>query len=98
MPVFTFLEEYDFSGKVILPLSSNGGTRFGDSISDLSKEAPNSYVGQGFEYFYSGGSELEGELLDWLNDRGIDITHVDDRKACAHPTRKSGDKHRQAGV
>lgn len=78
MPVFTFLEEYDFSGKVILPFSSNGGTRFGDSISDLSKEAPNSYVGQGFEYFYSGGSELEGELLNWLNDRGIDITHVDD--------------------
>ena len=77
MPVFTFLEEYDFTGKVILPFSSNGGTRFGDSISDLSKEAPNSYVGQGFEYFYSGGSELEGELLDWLNDRGIDITHVD---------------------
>ena len=78
MPVFTFLEEYDFAGKVILPFSSNGGTRFGDSISDLSKEVPGAYVGQGFEYFYSGGSELEGELLDWLTDCGIDITSADD--------------------
>ena len=71
MPVFTFLEEYDFSGKVILPFSSHGSTRFGDSISDLSKEVPNSYVGQGFEYFYSGGSELEDEILKWLNDSGL---------------------------
>ena len=72
MPIFTFLEEYDFTGKVILPFSSNGGTRFGDS----SKQVPGAYVGQGFEFYYSGGSELEGELLDWLNDCGIDITKV----------------------
>ena len=71
MPVFSFLEEYDFSGKVILPFSSHGSTRFGDSISDLSKEVPNSYVGQGFEYFYSGGGELEDEILKWLNDSGL---------------------------
>lgn len=77
MPVFTFLEEYDFAGKVILPFSSNGGTRFGDSISDLSKLVPAAYVGQGFEYTYSGGSELEGDLLDWVNDNGIDITEID---------------------
>ena len=76
MPLFTFLEEYDFTGKVILPFSSNGGTRFGDSISDLSKQVPGAYVGQGFEFYYSGGSELEGELLDWLNNCGIDITKV----------------------
>ena len=71
MPVFTFLEEYDFSGKVILPFSSNGGTRFGDSISDLSKMAPDAYVGQGFEYTYSGGSGLAGELDAWLASNGI---------------------------
>ena len=76
MPMFTFLSEYDFSGKTLLPFSSNGGTRFGDSISDLSKKVPGAYVEQGFEFFYSGGSELEGELLDWLNDCGIDITKV----------------------
>lgn len=71
MPVYTFLSEYDFSGKVILPFSSNGGTRFGDSISDLSKMAPGAYVGQGFQYYYSGDSDLSGELDAWLASNGI---------------------------
>lgn len=71
MPVFTFLEEYDFSGKTILPFSSNGGTRFGDSISDLSKTAQGAYVGQGFEYEYSGGRDLSDNLNEWLTSNGI---------------------------
>lgn len=71
MPIFTFLEEYDFTGKVILPFSSNGGTRFGDSISDLSKQVPGAYVGQAFEYYYSGGSELESEIAAWLKESGF---------------------------
>ena len=73
MPVYTFLEEYDFSGKIILPFSSNGGTRFGDSISDLSKTATDAYVGQGFEYEYSGGSSLTGNLDAWLTANGIGV-------------------------
>ena len=73
MPVYSFLEEYDLSGKVILPFSSNGGTRFGDSISDLSKEAPNAYVGQGFEYEYSGGRGLTGDIQAWLLANGVNV-------------------------
>ena len=71
MPIFTFLNEYDFTGKVILPFSSNGGTRFGDSISDFSKQVPGAYVGQAFEYYYSGGSELEDEIAAWLKESGL---------------------------
>lgn len=72
MPVFAFLEEYDFSGKLIFPFSSNGGTRFGDSISDLSKTAPGAYIGQGFEYEYSGGRGLSSNLEAWLASNGIE--------------------------
>ena len=35
MPVYTFLESYDFTGKTIVSFSSHGGTMFGDSVSDL---------------------------------------------------------------
>ena len=73
MPLFTCLETHDLSGKIILPFSSNGGTRFGDSISDLRKHAQRAYVAQGFEYYYSGGSELEDELLDWVRRAGIEL-------------------------
>lgn len=71
MPMFTFLEEYDFSGKTLLPFSSHGSTRFGDSISDFSKQVPGAYVGQAFEYYYSGGSELEAEIAAWLKESGF---------------------------
>ena len=71
MPMFTFLNEYDFSGKTLLPFSSHGSTRFGDSISDFSKQVPSAYVGQAFEYYYSGGSELEDEITAWLKESGL---------------------------
>ncbi len=71
MPMFTFLNEYDFSGKTLLPFSSHGSTRFGDSISDFSKQAPGAYVGQAFEYYYSCGSELEDEITAWLKESGF---------------------------
>lgn len=66
MPIVTFLESYDFSGKTIVTFSSHGGTGFGDSVSDLSKMVQKSFVGQALEYNYSGGSSLEREISVWL--------------------------------
>ncbi len=71
MPVYSFLEEYDFSGKTIISFSSHGGTMFGDSVSDLSKMVPGAYVGIGFEFHYSGGSGLSDEISRWLAASGI---------------------------
>lgn len=71
MPVYSFLEEYDFGGKTILSFSSHGGTMFGDSVSDLSKMAQDAYVGIGFEFHYSGGSGLSDEISQWLAASGI---------------------------
>lgn len=71
MPVFTFVEGYDFAGKIIIPFSSNGGTMFGDSVSDLSKLVMDSYVGFGFEFTYSGGGGLSAEISEWLALNGI---------------------------
>ncbi len=71
MPVFTFLESAQWQGKIILPFSSNGGTRFGDSMSDLSKEVPGAYVGHGLEFYYAGGLSLSDDLDGWLADNGV---------------------------
>lgn len=71
MPVCSFLEEYDLSGKTILSFSSHGGTMFGDSVSELCKLAPDSYVGIAFEFNYSGGRGLADEISAWLADSGI---------------------------
>lgn len=71
MPVVSFVEQYDFAGKIVIPFSSHGGTIFGDSVSDLSKLVPDSYVGIGFEFNYSGGRDLEERISQWLAFSGI---------------------------
>lgn len=73
MPIATFLESYDFSDKVIIPFCSHGGGGFGQSITDISKLAPNSKIGEGLSIHYSGGSELEDDIDNWLDSNGISI-------------------------
>lgn len=71
MPVATFLEEYDFSGKTILPFCSHGGGEFGQSITYISKLVPNSRIGEGLSIHYSGGSSFGNDIKTWLNSNGI---------------------------
>lgn len=71
MPVYTFLESYDFSGKTVISFSSHGGTMYGDSVSDLSKHLQKSYVRLPFEFFYSGGRDLNARIDEWLKESGM---------------------------
>ena len=50
MPIASFLEEYDFSGKRIIPFCSHGGGRFGQSLTAIAKLAPDADMGEGFRY------------------------------------------------
>lgn len=71
MPIATFLEEYDFSGKTIIPFCSHGGGEFGQSITDIAKLAPNSRIGEGLSIHYSGGSGLSNDISNWLSKNKI---------------------------
>ncbi|MBQ1493052.1 MAG: SUMF1/EgtB/PvdO family nonheme iron enzyme, partial [Blautia sp.] len=66
MPIASFLEEYDFSGKRIVPFCSHGGGRFGQTLTAIAKLAPASNIGQGLSVHYSGGSHLPEEISAWL--------------------------------
>lgn len=71
MPIASFLEEYDFSGKKILPFCSHGGGRFGQSLTAIAKLAPNADMGDGLSVHYSGGSTLSDDIATWLEQNGI---------------------------
>lgn len=71
MPIATFLESYDFSGKTIIPFCSHGGGQFGQSITDISKLAPNSKIGEGLSIHYSGGSSLSSDIDEWIEKNNI---------------------------
>jgi formylglycine-generating enzyme required for sulfatase activity/flavodoxin len=71
MPIASFLELYDFSGKTIIPFCSHGGGRFGQSLTAIAKLAPDSVMGEGLSVHYSGGASLPGDVSAWLDENGI---------------------------
>ena len=72
MPIASFLEEYDFSGKQIIPFCSHGGGRFGQSLTAIAKLAPDANMGEGLSVHYSGGSGLKDNLSAWLLENNIE--------------------------
>lgn len=73
MPIASFLDEYDFSGKTIIPFCSHGGGRFGQSLTAIAKLAPDSEMGEGLSVHYSGGSSLSDDIAEWLKINGIPL-------------------------
>ena len=71
MPVASFLEEYDFSGKTIIPFCSHGGGRFGQSLTAIAKLAPDAAMGEALSIHYSGGSTLSSDIAEWLTANHI---------------------------
>lgn len=71
MAMFTFMEEYDFSGKTIIPFCTHEGSRLGRSEEDIAELAPETELLTGFE---SRGSAVDGaqaDVEDWIDGLGI---------------------------
>ncbi len=66
MPVYTFLESYDFSGKTILPLCTHEGSGLGTTESDIARECPQAKVGQGLAVKGSVAAVSEPDVRTWL--------------------------------
>ena len=68
MPVFTFLESVDFTGKKILPLCTNEGSGMGSSERDIRRICPDAEVARGLSVQGSGVSSADGAISGWLRD------------------------------
>ena len=71
MPIASFLEEYDFSGKTIIPFCSHGGGRFGQSLTAIAKLVPDANMGEPLSIHYSGGSSMPDDVSEWLRNNEI---------------------------
>lgn len=71
MPIASFLEEYDLSGKTIVPFCSHGGGRFGQSLTSIAKLAPQAELAEGLAVPYSGGNSLSDDISKWLEKNGV---------------------------
>ena len=64
MPVYTFLNENNLSGKKIIPFATHQGSGLGRSISDLAKAVPNGNVES--EGKAIRGSISQSEIKEWI--------------------------------
>jgi flavodoxin len=70
MAVFTFLEEYEFAGKTIIPFCTHEGSEMGRSESDIRKACPDASVLKGLPIRGGSVQRAEEDIADWLRELG----------------------------
>ena len=72
MPLYTFLEAYDFSDKTIIPFNTHGGSRFSSTISTIEELQPNATVIEdGLTISRNDVADAESEIVDWVESLGL---------------------------
>ena len=69
MAVFTFLEEYDFSGKRVIPFVTHGGSGFGRSLNDLNRTVSGANIESKGLALHGTGSR--SQIVKWLEGLGF---------------------------
>jgi len=70
-PMKSFLNEYDLSGKTLIPFNTNGGYGLGSSIRKIEELCPDSTILESFSV--RGGLERDGIYLDIKGERREEI-------------------------
>jgi flavodoxin len=66
MAFFTFLEQYNLSGKTIVPFCTHEGSGLGRGPVDLAKLFPNSTILQGLAIRGSAAGRSQNDVTNWL--------------------------------
>lgn len=71
MILYTFLDEYDFSGKTIAPFVTSGGSGFSGTIGTIESMEPDAAVTEGLSLGSSEAAEPADAVSSWLAANGI---------------------------
>lgn len=71
MPVFTFLERYDFSSKTILPFCTHEGSGMGHSEHDIQRVCPQAIIVKGLPIRGSSVKKAEKDIQRWLGESKV---------------------------
>lgn len=70
MAMFTFLEQYDLSGKTVVPFCTHGGSGISRSQGDIGSLAPGADVKQGLAVRGNSAGNAQGDVNNWLRRLG----------------------------
>ena len=72
MPLYTFLEEYDFGGKTIIPFTTHGGSGFSRTIQTIQELQPEaSVISDGLSISRNSVPEAQDDVAEWVTELGI---------------------------
>lgn len=72
MPLYTFLESYDFSGKTIIPFTTHGGSGFSRTIQTIADLQPDAVlVEDGLSIPRGDVPDAQSEVTDWVAGLGL---------------------------
>ncbi len=70
--LYTFLEEYDFSGKTIIPFTTHGGSGFSRTISTIAELQPGAnMVEQGLSISRNSVTDAQSDVENWVAGLGF---------------------------
>lgn len=70
-PIYSFLNEYDLSGKTIIPVTTHEGSGLADSVSKLTELEPNATVKDGFSVRGADVGSSQEDIESWLKEQGF---------------------------
>lgn len=69
--MYSFFDEYDFSGKTIIPFNSHNGSRFSDTIETIQELEPNATViTDGFTVNERDVPDAASDIDEWIDELG----------------------------
>lgn len=71
MPIYTFLDEYDLSGKTIAPFITHGGSGLSGTPENIKEEEPNATVTEGLAVSGSSSRNSQSTVNNWLSQIGF---------------------------
>lgn len=66
--VATFLESYDFSGKIIKPLQTHEGSGLGYSVDELKRLLPSSVIKEGLAIWGNRANKSKNDIEKWIEE------------------------------
>ena len=70
MPIYTFIDEYDLSGKTIVPFITHGGSGLSGTPQNIQEEEPNAIVTEGLAVSGSSSRNSQSTVTNWLSQIG----------------------------
>lgn len=67
MAIYSFLEQYDLSGKTIVPFNTSGGSGFSNSIDEIKKLEPEANVLEGLSVYQEDVADAQNQVREWIN-------------------------------